>query len=402
MADPVAGSPDNVFGGFPKITDFGLAALVENAAGPTVDGDVFGTPHYMAPEQAAGKTRLIGKPCDIWALGVILYRCLTGVVPFQGDSVLETLDRVRTMQFRPPREVVSTIPADLEAVCLGCLQEDPARRPTAKELAGQLEQFLGGAPVSTIDHPRPQPRRRWLIGVAAALAASVLAVTLGLALHGTQPETGSGPAEPLRVSFNVDNFELYGGADQANGTIGRKVFAARIDERVILRAELSEPAYCFLIACNFDGKDQLLWPCDEATAVGTPNQAPEKVSNIVYPPPTVLTAKTKSEPRGLKLNDDREGGLQAYLVVASREPLPPYRDWRSARGASPWTKLPPRDGVWRSSGETLDPVTPSDGVVRGSVVTLTGQPPLIELCQWAGGKDLVVKAIAFPVKKGKP
>jgi len=119
-------------------------------------------------------------------------------------------------------------------------------------------------------------------------------------------------------------------------------------------------------------------------------------------PPTVATAKSKSQPRGIKLDDDREGGLQAYLVVASREPLPPYREWRAGRGASPWTKLPPRDGVWRSSGETLDPVTPGDGVVRGSVVTLTGQPPLIELCQWAGGKDLVVKAIAFPVKKGKP
>jgi tRNA A-37 threonylcarbamoyl transferase component Bud32 len=402
MADPVPGSPDNILGGFPKVTDFGLAALADTPGGPTIDGDVFGTPAYMAPEQAAGKTREIGPACDVWALGVILYRCLTGLVPFKGDSVLDTLERVRTMQFRAPRQVQPEIPADLEAICLACLEKDPTRRPTAKDLAGRLQQFAGGASVSTAVW-RPSPLRSlrgrpWLAAAAVVLAAGILAVALAVARRGPRPAPDT-PGQPLRVAFDVANFELFAGEDHWNGAIGKKVFVARIGERVVIRAELSEPAYCYLVACNFDGRVKLLSPCDEATAEELPDKKPEQVKQLRYPPPTLAGPKTPSEQRGIQLDDDAEGGLQAYLVVASREPLPAYRDWSSARGKPPWRKLPPTDGVWRSSGETLDPVTPGEGLKRGSIVTLKGQPPLIELCRWAAGQDVVVEAIAFPVKK---
>ncbi|HEX5271247.1 MAG TPA: serine/threonine-protein kinase, partial [Gemmataceae bacterium] len=72
--------------GTPKVTDFGLAKKLDDPAGPTRTGAVIGTPAYMAPEQAAGRTKEIGPAADVYALGAILYECLTGRPPFPADS----------------------------------------------------------------------------------------------------------------------------------------------------------------------------------------------------------------------------------------------------------------------------------------------------------------------------
>jgi serine/threonine protein kinase len=86
-----------------KIADFGLAKQLDIADGRTRTGAVMGTPSYMAPEQAAGKVREMGPGIDVYALGAILYECLTGRPPFKGTSVTETLDMVRRREWsRPP------------------------------------------------------------------------------------------------------------------------------------------------------------------------------------------------------------------------------------------------------------------------------------------------------------
>jgi serine/threonine protein kinase len=146
----------------PRITDFGLAKLLavepgwegEAPAEPratgaqTESGAIVGTPCYMAPEQAGGKSREVGPAADVYALGAILYEVLTGRPPFQGETVLDVLLQVRAQEPVPPGSLRAKMPRDLETICLKCLEKAPARRyPTARALADDLRRFLAGEPV---------------------------------------------------------------------------------------------------------------------------------------------------------------------------------------------------------------------------------------------------------------
>ena len=131
--------------GTPKITDFGLARQLDNDSGATQAGAVLGTPSYMAPEQASGSSHEAGPAADVYALGAILYDCLTGRPPFLGTSVVETLDQVRTQEPMPPSRLQAIISPDLEAVCLKCLEKSPAHRyASAQDLADDLERWGNG------------------------------------------------------------------------------------------------------------------------------------------------------------------------------------------------------------------------------------------------------------------
>jgi WD40 repeat protein len=141
--------------GTPKVTDFGLAKKLDEA-GQTVTGAVIGTPSYMAPEQASGTGAGIGPRCDVYALGAILYECLTGRPPFKAATTLDTLRQVVSDEPVPPRQFQSKTPRDLETICLKCLQKDPAwRYQSALALAEDLRRFLAGDPI------RARPTGRW-------------------------------------------------------------------------------------------------------------------------------------------------------------------------------------------------------------------------------------------------
>jgi serine/threonine-protein kinase len=132
--------------GVPKVTDFGLAKRLGEGS-QTQTGDVFGTPSYMAPEQARG-SKDIGPAVDVYALGAILYEMLTGRPPFNAESPLEVLQQVGNDPPVPPSSLRPKTSRDLETVCLKCLHKEPARRyATAGDLADDLRRFLDGVPV---------------------------------------------------------------------------------------------------------------------------------------------------------------------------------------------------------------------------------------------------------------
>jgi WD40 repeat protein/tRNA A-37 threonylcarbamoyl transferase component Bud32 len=167
--------------GVPKITDFGLAKVLEGEPGQTLPGAIVGTPSYMAPEQAAGKAREVGPAADVYALGAILYEALTGRPAFRGASLLDTLEQVRSEEPVPPSRLLPKLPRDLETICLKAMARAPARRyPSAGDLADDLRRFLNHEPIRA--RPVGPAERLWRWGrrhpARAGLVAAVSALLL--------------------------------------------------------------------------------------------------------------------------------------------------------------------------------------------------------------------------------
>ena len=170
--------------GFPKVSDFGLAKQVSGLSHLTQTGQVIGTPSFMAPEQAAGKTHEIGPAVDLYSLGAVLYCLVTGRPPFQAATPIETLRQVLDQEPVSPRQLNSSVSRDLETICLKCLQKEPARRyESALALVGDLRRFLAGAPILARPVGSVERVWRWCLRnprVAALGAGFVLSMILGI------------------------------------------------------------------------------------------------------------------------------------------------------------------------------------------------------------------------------
>jgi len=184
-----------------KITDFGLAKRVDpdtswsgdsERTAPAVHtrtGAVIGTPSYLAPEQAAGKNRLVGPHTDIYALGAILYELLTGRPPFRGETALDTVLQVMADDPVPPSKLRAKLPRDLETICLKCLQKDPIKRyETAGELADDLRRFQKGESITARPVSRWERGIKWMnrhpaASVLVTTSITTVALLLGLSLY---------------------------------------------------------------------------------------------------------------------------------------------------------------------------------------------------------------------------
>lgn len=171
--------------GTPKVTDFGLAKLLDDDSVQTQSGAVLGTPCYMAPEQAANSNK-IGPGADVYSLGAILYELLTGRPPFKGATAMDTLLQVMSDEPVSPAALCPRLPKDLETICLKCLQKDPGKRYAAGgELADDLQRFNEGRPVLARPVGKTVKLWRWCrrnAAVASLLALAVLLLTSGAAI----------------------------------------------------------------------------------------------------------------------------------------------------------------------------------------------------------------------------
>lgn len=208
--------------GEPRISDFGLAKRMwigddSVAVNMTETGKILGTPGYMSPEQAEGKTNLVAAPADIYALGAVLYALLTSRAPFVGESHVHIIQQVTRNEPVSPRMLNPNVPRDLETICLKCLNKEPhGRYGTAQLLADDLQRFLEGRPVLARPISRPARvwrwcrRNPWVSGLATAVVASlvigsIVSTGLGMAAHRNSIESekrGAALAVSLEDSQN--------------------------------------------------------------------------------------------------------------------------------------------------------------------------------------------------------
>ena len=144
----------------PRLTDFGLARNLDDAADLTRTGQALGSANFMAPEQAAGDVQRIGPVSDVYGLGAILYHLLTGRPPFMAETFEATLRLVLDRDPVAPHQTNPSVPADLETICLKCLEKDQAKRYAgAQELADDLARFLRHEPIQA--RPVSPAERAW-------------------------------------------------------------------------------------------------------------------------------------------------------------------------------------------------------------------------------------------------
>jgi predicted Ser/Thr protein kinase len=355
--------------GKPRLIDFGLARW-RDAFSNDAEGPSGGTVAYMAPEQARGEAA--GPWSDLFALGGVLYFLLTGRAPFAATDRAKALDRARCCDIDASALQAAGIPRRLRRIVLKAMAPEPAARyASADELALALERFARPAQAAAV--------------AGAALAVVVIALGLGLWLRpgggGTAAVTPA-PTLPL-LKVEVMDVTLRGRNPPADrGAIGLSQSSGRFEEDdVRVYARLNAPGYCYLIALNPDGRSQLCLPVDDATQ-------PPRLSEVRFPPdPRLVFGLTDGV------------GLQAFVLVAARDPLPPYRDWRARAGELPW-RTADAGRPWQFDGREFVPLKGQRGTIR----PMMGLPaPFEAVCRTLQARPefAAIQAVAFPVRRSE-
>jgi hypothetical protein len=345
----------------------------------------------MAPEQARGEWPRIDFRTDVFGLGALLYTLLTGQAPYSGASREEILGQAKRGEFKRPREIDSTIPIALETVCLKAMATAPENRyATAREFATALTK----ASRWNVRAVRLTSPGRWLL-LASAAAAVLIAIgfwgwanwSANASGSVSQRETAA-IGRALHGEIVVEHFKETGDGRSVRpvGTVSEtslRLDHPRLEDLIRIHVKLTRPAYVYLIALNPDGKDQLCVP-------GDANVAAHECRELDFP---------ANPDEYFELNDGV--GLQAFVVVASDRPFPPYAQWVSEISDGVAWAADDRDGFWRYDGAALSDGARFRGTLRGKIVSRELAPKglngLCDRLRQMPGVSLV-SAVAFPVR----
>jgi hypothetical protein len=406
--------------GVVKLLDLGLARSMGEAPADALTGTgaLLGTADYLAPEQW-DRPHAVDTRADIYGLGCTLYHLLTGHPPFAGDSYQSIFSKMRAHIEVPPAPVDaqrSDVPAELARVLAKMMAKDPAERfASPAEVGEALRPFASGADLVRLvgtraTAPTPGPTAATLRpgaplwetkpdrGPAAARRAvrarrhAVAAVLVGAGLLFMAASFGwyglRGRPAAIGTPVKITAMQVTHYKDRGRTRVGdlqATPAAVPLNDDVRIVTRLSMPAYCYLIAFNPDGSVQLCYPTAE-NGEGAATVRPDSRDTITYPAPSQVFVLDSV-------------GLQAFAVVASVKPLPPFADWKAGAPAIPWKATPEAEPCyWQFDGREFT-VLP---IPRGNIQAREDVPQSLRaLCEYFKGRAEfdAVQVVAFSVAK---
>ncbi|MFL5243879.1 MAG: tetratricopeptide repeat protein [Gemmataceae bacterium] len=399
-----------------RLLDLGLARSFGESPADTLTaaGMMLGTADYLAPEQW-DQPHDADTRADVYSLGCTLYHLLAGKAPFADPTYRSVISKMQAHVRVPApiKQFCPNIPAGLTAVLSRMLAKNPADRfATPEGVAAALLPFTAGCDparlLKTAEEGKGKQQRTedsvkepgrirsrlpsFLFRRSSVLVVGSLLLLVGLLVIAAAflrpriwPLATPNASPPLSIEeFRVNHFR--GKQAKSLGDIRNSAEEIEVNDSVRVFARLSAPAYCYLIAFNPDGTEQLCHPAWEGDR---PQEA-----RAVRPEPVTEVRFFPNDKDVFALDS---GGLQVFVLVTSTQPLPPYAEWRSGIAKIPW-KLVSHGGEWRwqFDGREFTQLP----VERGKRAEREAEPQVLsDLCAFFRERPEfeAVQAVAFPV-----